>query len=95
MFHKLIEESWKKFCVEISSPFKKIRLLSMTPPLNKQRKFAFKLKFSTTTTKNKETWHFFERFIYKVLRIKSNFCEDIKVIILRNINSTLLIRCIS
>ena len=67
----------------------------MTPPLNKQRKFAFRLKYSTTTTKNKETLHFFDRFIYKVLRIQNNYCEDIKVIILRNINSTLLIRYIS
>ena len=50
-------------------PFKKIRLLLMTPPLNKQRKFAFRLKYSTTTAKNKETSHSFDRFIYKVLRI--------------------------
>jgi len=53
--------SQKKFATLGS--FKKIRLLSMTPPLNKQRKFAFRLKYSTTTTKNKETLHFF-RSIY-------------------------------
>ena len=35
----------------------------MKPPRQTQRKFAFKLSYSTTTTKNKEALYFF-RTIY-------------------------------
>jgi hypothetical protein len=38
-----------------------------------QRMFAFKLKYSTTTTKNKETLHFFDQFIYSLLVTVSLF----------------------
>jgi hypothetical protein len=46
------------------TPFQKNRPISMKPPRPTQRKFAFKLSYSTTTTKNKETLHFFDRFIF-------------------------------
>ncbi len=46
------------------TPYQKNRPKSMKPPRPTQRKFAFKLSYSTTTTKNKETLHFFDRFIY-------------------------------
>jgi len=46
------------------TPFQKNRPKSMKPPRPTQRKFAFKLSNSTTTTKNRETLHFFDRFIY-------------------------------
>jgi len=47
--------------------FQKNRPISMKPPGPTQTKFAFKLSYSTTTTKNKETLHFFDRFIYYLL----------------------------
>jgi len=45
------------------TPFQKNRPTSMKPPRPTQRKFAFKLSYSTTTIKNKETLHIFDRFI--------------------------------
>jgi hypothetical protein len=49
------------------TPFQKNRPKSMKPPRPTQRKFAFKLSYSNATTKNKETFHFFDRFIYYLL----------------------------
>ena len=46
------------------TPFKKNRPKSMKPPRQTQRNFAFKLSYSTTTNKNKENLHFFDRFIF-------------------------------
>jgi hypothetical protein len=49
------------------TPFQKNRPKSMKPPRPTPRKFAFKLSYSTTITKSKETLHFFDRFIYYLL----------------------------
>jgi hypothetical protein len=46
------------------TPYQKNRPKSMKPPRPMQRKFAFKLSYRTTTTKNKETLHSFDRIIY-------------------------------
>jgi len=46
------------------TPFEKNPPKSMKPPRPTQRKFFSKLSYSTTTTKNKETLHFFDRSIY-------------------------------
>jgi len=45
------------------TPYKKNPPKSMKTPRPTQRKFAFNIGYSTTTTKNKETLHFF-RSIY-------------------------------
>ena len=55
-------QKWKIFD---TNPFKKNPPKSIKPPRPTQIKFAFKLSYSTT--KNKETWHFFDRFIYSLL----------------------------
>jgi hypothetical protein len=56
------DKKWKIFDTK---SFKKT-VKSMKPPRPTHRKFAFKLCYSTTKTKNKETLHFFDRFIYSL-----------------------------
>ena len=46
--------------------FKKNRPKSMKPPRPTQRKYAFKLSYSFTTTK-KKNFAFFDQFIYYLL----------------------------